>query len=95
MTNKNTKQPKATPETTMQKNVFDLKVDAMWKFAADYLEVLKHFSVKYDKGFAMRYNRLMDYVHKKIALPENCEIIAEYAMFQVRSHEDTPELPSE
>lgn len=66
----------------------EFKVDAMWKFAADYLEVLKHFSVKYDKGFAMRYNRLMEYVHKKIALPENCEIIAEYAMFQVRSHED-------
>lgn len=66
----------------------EFKVDAMWKFAADYLEVLKHFSVKYDKGFAMRYNRLMEYVHKKIALPENCEIVAEYAMFQVRSHED-------
>lgn len=60
-----------------------IKVDTLWQFIADYLEFINYTGAKCDKEFMERFDRLIDYVHDKIALPRDFYLADEYVVYEV------------
>lgn len=84
--NGNVKKTQKFNQSSTEKNSSSkttVKVNAMWYFVAEYLEMLKYVGAKYDEVFCRRLKSLLDYVYGKNELPtEFGDIVGEYVVYE-------------
>lgn len=60
-----------------------VKINVMWHFVADYLEMLNSTGAIFDEEFASRFNSLVDYVNSKIYIIDVKNVLDEYVVYEV------------
>lgn len=60
-----------------------VKVNVMWHFVSNYLELLGNTGAVFDKEFMRYYKQLQNYVYGKMQLPVSEDILDEYVVYEV------------
>lgn len=65
------------------KEIDIVKVNVMWYFISDYLDLLNNTGAVCDEDFMRYFKQLVDYVYSKLNIPNYSDILEQYVVFEV------------
>ncbi len=66
------------------KSTKNIKVDTLWYFISEYLDMINYTCAKCDEEFLYYYDQLVNYVNSKIGLSKDNEVIDFYLIYLIK-----------